>query len=773
MIVLYCVFLCVAHCVYATFDTLGNLVAYAEKNTETPSLTYNDWRDPDYTDFLYAQTPGFFQKLWQRFTGKPLWSAEEFKDAIIRGTQRRARVPQGSLVFLKVPAGSKLYIWGDLHGAFHSLVRELAYLEKQGVINHNLEIVQKNAYFFFVGDAINRSAYTMETLTVLARLLEKNPEHVFYLKGTHESFGYWQNFSLDRELRIRAAHIATQEISADISPLQTEVNAFLATLPLAAYVMISGDEGEVLRISHKDREESGIDEDHFGAIDGVSINDGVTIVPFPEKAPSEKPLNVAAIVRGEARTETIKGAAGLDQLDPERGTTMWSTLSASTPLYREYFKFYADAFSCVTLGNTLEESTIALVTRDVREASDFVTTKTFELVSGQLVTDVSRNKEKKKTLIFGSTLSLTHNVRLLGQRVKRGISAVLNEQNSEGGVDGHPLRVTFLNDEYIPRQARKNIEFFLKRGIDTIIIPVGTPTFEAYSDLVKDFRVGVFFPQGGGSIFQNAEFKGLINLRASLADEARALVKYMYEEHESRVFTFFYQNDSYGRGALEEAHAALKELGIEKWTDVAYMRGQLVLNDQAKAIMDSRPDTIMFFSTGAVTQELLRIIPLQRIVGSELCVLSPLNESSFRAFVKSIGLKLTYGQVMPDPRRSELEIVREYRKAMDTAGFGYDTPSLEGYVAGALFIELLKRAAGNFSKEHIMSLAEQLVDTNFKGLELSFDSATRSLAKYVWIEPVDGAEWIQVPIARLSAQNAEEKSDLKEDLVQAQLPAVG
>lgn len=736
--------------VVANFTTLRDAAVYAAQHEETPPVTKKSWRDPDYTGYLHAITPGVVEgfikrRLWNwHIVKRPIWTPDDFQHTLQQLIEQRKDIPKNGLLFLKTDPLSKIYVWGDLHAAFHAFVRELEYLEKNGVIDNNFVIQQENTYMVVLGDAISRSAYSMEMLTLVGRLMEKNPEKFFYLAGNHESFGYWRNFGLDNELRIRARYIAWY----DKPPLGDLVDRFFETLPKVMYVNIAGDDSNsVLRLSHMGRDE-GFDERDLGDFAIGEVPTGITYIAQPEKAKTEHPLNVPVIVRGEARTDVAASTKGLEILDPDRGAISWAVLSASTPIYREFFDFHYDSFVLITLGKQLIQSIITLIARDSRNKdSVFEKLTSFELVSGQSTGHDLEFKEQKKPLEFGSSLSLSHNIRLIGQQIKRGLSTAVLHQNSEGGIEGRPIHITFLDDQYLPLLARKNVETLLSQGVDILITPVGTPTFEAYKDFVQTGTLAVFFPQAAGQTFEG-QIPGLINLRASYSEEARALVEYMYNVRGSRLFTFFYQNDSYGLGALEAAHETLKALGITKWIDIPYVRGQIDLRQQATELINSRPDVICLFSTGSITQELLKLVSLQSIAQCSICALSPLNETSFRYLLQQLGLKATFGQAMPDPARSDMPLVKEYRATMDRLGFGYDTISLQGFVSGALFIDLLQKANGDFSKKHLLSLAEQLVDFNFKGFEFSFNPATRSLAKYVWIEPADGEHWIQVPIVR-------------------------
>ncbi len=101
------------------------------------------------------------------------------------------------------------------------------------------------------------------------------------------------------------------------------------------------------------------------------------------------------------------------------------------------------------------------------------------------------------------------------------------------------------------------------------------------------------------------------------------------------------------------------------------------------------------------------------------------------------------GAAVPNPRTSQLEIVKEYRKDMDKYGYDYDVFSLEGYIGTSILIDAIKKIKGPVTREKIMQQLEGLKDYKFKGLTLTFDPKHRDLARHVWIETGDNVEWAQ------------------------------
>ena len=182
------------------FNTLEHLQQYAARQPEDPPTLDKNWLDPDYSDFHRQQQHNFIFRILHHL-GLEVphdWSTEVFQELLSKITKQRLKnkLRGKKIARLVLQEPSNFYIWGDVHGAYHSLVRGLTELYDQKIIDNNLKIIAPNTYFIFNGDFINRSAYTLETLTIALLLLEKNPENVFYIRGKHENNNHWKNYAL-------------------------------------------------------------------------------------------------------------------------------------------------------------------------------------------------------------------------------------------------------------------------------------------------------------------------------------------------------------------------------------------------------------------------------------------------------------------------------------------------------------------------------------------------------------------------------------------------
>lgn len=736
-----------------SFSTLESLQKYAASHPEQPESDNQNWLDPDYQSYYQSLRPTFFSKIAHFFHMLPeeIWSTDTFIETLERVTKiRTEKNMSGRFVAqLQLTHEANFVIWGDLHASFHSLVRGCEWLAQKGIINTNLEIMKPDYYFVFNGDAISRSAYSLETLTIIMNLMEKNPEKVVYIRGNHEDRSHWKNYGLKRELFIRIGH---ENVAKEI-PYEKEIDAFFNTLPLALYISTTKTPHEYIRISHKGRESSSLNETYFGDFWDKPIANTLVYYDTKNKKQSSTNITIKAIIKTEdwrKEVRTVLGEPadmfGLGLLDQDHGSTAWSILSSPTKGSQVYFNFYYDAFGVLHVKENISQSTIALYNQDINRKDGFKEHTPFNIISG---ISVIHGKDIKDDLKIGTSLALVGGVPILGQQVKRGLSARIQKANQSEEIGSHFIQTMIYNDDYTPYLARMNITKLLENNIKIILSPTGSPTLASYLDLVKEKNGIVLFPITGGPQFRKPDLTQVIHYRVTYEDEVIALVDHVTTEYSVKKFAFFYQDDAYGSEPLEVAHQELKKRGITSWTDIPYLRASTDFSKQAETIKQTNPDAIGFFSAALPTKEFIRQVGVDKLANKVLFGISFLGEESIRRFLKRQGLNIIFGAVVPNPKISTLEIAQEYRQEMDKNQYSYDVFSLESYIGTSIFVDALKKIKGDITIDAIRKQIESLKDYNLKGITLTFNPQHRDLTNFVWIETGELDEWIKKDITKL------------------------
>ena len=521
--------------------TFSDLQSYASTLEEGVPASNLDWNDPDFSSYHKSRVPNVAWRFFQSIgAGREFFTIAKFKRVLQSLIQEReAKQLSERFIQAMVPKpGTRFFVWGDLHGAFHSLVRDLGELHNRGIINDDMRIVSKDVFFIFNGNVINRSPYSLETLFVVMQLMRTNPGRVLYVRGHHEDKEAWLSYGLERDLRIRAKHLSRQRV-----PLGKEVTQFFNTLPLALYLVDSTDKSiDTIRISSYGRNFFEIDEQQFGAfLDKAELNN---FLPFKlsESAPSEKSVRVKSIVTSEDRRIRYKKTDGLHVGGTQQDSTSWEIFSSPTRAHQNLYRFNNDAFAEIIVANPFDRSLIMLYSRDIRKDGGFVTSVARNMITTQkvdpFIVPMNGKVEPIREVIFGSTMDLSKSTSPIGKRVDEGLRLRFEKQISDGGVHGLIPRIMTFDDQYTPSKTRQAVEALLNDfGVDLLIGSQGSPSLEAYLDLIKDKKVLVMFPFTGAPIFRRPDLTHVIHgARVSYVHEGRILTEYAIDQLKAKRF---------------------------------------------------------------------------------------------------------------------------------------------------------------------------------------------------------------------------------------------
>lgn len=703
--------------------TLQGLHQYAQKLEEFPKNDNQNDLNPDFTSYLKSLNGGAWKRFFSFLGEEKVFWAPATLSAQMQFILQKSPFCKKKALFLQARPGDELIIWGDIHGAFHSLLRSLRDLQAKGYLSDDLKILKPHATFIFMGNIIDRSPYSLETLSVVLTLMARNPQQVIYLQGSHEHEQNWQNYDLGNELyqRLKINHLD--------HPFVKSLNTFFNQLP--GQIFLQDAQSENLLIN---------------SLYTTSIEKLLTLH-----------TPVTALIQSQSRSRNYQSTQGFELVPPIEGIPTWTNFSSPTRIFQNLFEFYNDSYTIIHIGKTLSASKATAYTRDIRSKEADFSHQTFHLLSARVLRPGEELEEQWLNVALGCSFDLSESVRVLGERLRAGMHLRISKLNREGGIHGKLLRIYFKNDKYTPSLTLKNVNEFLKKKNTVFVFsPLGTPTTQVLLPKIQKKEIVVFAPYTGANIFRNPDLTYMFHYRTSYANEAHALVTYAREELFKQKFGFFYQDDEYGWAALNEARKVLKEkynIKEENICQASYQRNTLDVDAAAQQISKCQPDVLFFFSTIGPSKSLIQKIGINKLSNVTLMGISFLTDR-FRNFVaqdpqrpyRGKGLSFIISRVVPNPYDRSKNIVAEYIQELEKTypGAHPDVDSLEGYINTSLIIEVLKSIPEPITKEKIVDAMKILNARDFKGLKLRFSPQTRELSQDVWLD-TGAEEWIYSP----------------------------
>jgi ABC-type branched-subunit amino acid transport system substrate-binding protein len=324
---------------------------------------------------------------------------------------------------------------------------------------------------------------------------------------------------------------------------------------------------------------------------------------------------------------------------------------------------------------------------------------------------------------FGISAPFSGAAKELGQNMKLGIDAAFNVANANGGVHGRQLRLVVADDGYEPtRTAETMKQLYDQDRVFGIVGNVGTPTAVVALPYALERRMlfyGAF--TGAGLLRRDPPDRYVFNYRASYAEETDAVVRYLVKVRRLKPeqIAVFAQQDSYGDAGFAGVAKAVRSLqGGDESTILRlnYKRNTVDVDEAVAQLKKSRipiKAVIMVPTYRAAARfiEKTRDIYPSMIYTSVSFVGSTALASELMLLGQKYATGVIVTQVVPavDGHSS---VVLEYKSALAKyfPGESPDYVSLEGYLAGSVLVEALKRNGPQLDTERLVDTLENLRD---------------------------------------------------------------
>jgi ABC-type branched-subunit amino acid transport system substrate-binding protein len=354
-------------------------------------------------------------------------------------------------------------------------------------------------------------------------------------------------------------------------------------------------------------------------------------------------------------------------------------------------------------------------------------------------------------LTFGLATALSGPSAEADRRMTMGFEAALGLVNRDGGVNGRKLRCIALDDGGEPARTPDVLENLIgTRKVFALVGSAGTPTAPAavpWAAARKVLFFGAF--TGAGLVRQEPPDRTVFTLGASWADEAAALIRHFVEARKIRPseIVVLAPREGLGETAFSGVANALMKYGrapeeilrvedpeAPEAVDALRKSGRSV-----RAIVIAAPSGLaaMFIAK-------LRDNGIDAIVG----VLSVARPDVLAEELRRFGPSYSTGIVGTQPVPlvdAPLPGVAVYREALakQFPGEMPDAVSLEGFLAGRVLAEALRRAGKRPTTDSVVNALEGLRDLDLGiGAAVNFGPSEHQGLHRVWGAVLDAnAGW--------------------------------
>jgi branched-chain amino acid transport system substrate-binding protein len=354
-------------------------------------------------------------------------------------------------------------------------------------------------------------------------------------------------------------------------------------------------------------------------------------------------------------------------------------------------------------------------------------------------------------LVFGMCAPFTGNARELGRGMKTGFEIAFAAANEAGGIHGRKVQLLTVDDGYEPERTKVCMkELVENKKVFAIAGNVGTPTSAVAIPYALDRRVLFYGAFTGAKLLrEDPPARYVFNYRASYFEETAATVKYLVEVRRLRPseIAVFAQEDAYGDAGYAGVAHQVRRYGFDsqKILRVGYKRNTTEVAEAAQAILRNpvRAQAVIMVPTYKAAAKFI-----ERVVNGGgrpvFTSVSFVGATALADELAQLGPRYAEGvvvtQVVPLPTSHATAVIR-YRDLLKrySTGESPDFVSLEGYLAGSILVEGLRRTGRALDPERLIDALETIRGLDLGiGATIQFGPSEHQGSHKVWGTVLDG-----------------------------------
>lgn len=364
--------------------------------------------------------------------------------------------------------------------------------------------------------------------------------------------------------------------------------------------------------------------------------------------------------------------------------------------------------------------------------------KAFMAVAAALLFSAARAETGVSDTVIsvGQTAVFSGPVAATGNNYRRGIELYFEQVNKSGGVNGRKLQLTALDDAYDPQRTVENTRLLIdEHKVFALIGYVATANLIAAMPVAEEAKVPMFAPLVGTTSIRLKHNRYLFHVRASYQAELARITQQLAVVGTNKV-AVVYQDSVFGKSNLETLLelAKAEKLEVVKTLPMAITAANAT--DVASQLKQAAPNAIIMIMAGTMSEVLIRDVRGSGL-GTPLYTIS-VGLADARASATRLNGTLRgviTASIVPSPSLERYGIVKEYRKALGaSAGSGDNYTVLEGYIAAKAFVEGLRRAGRNLTRENFIAALEGVGSLDLGDFRVDYGPKNHNGSNFVELE---------------------------------------
>jgi ABC-type branched-subunit amino acid transport system substrate-binding protein len=336
------------------------------------------------------------------------------------------------------------------------------------------------------------------------------------------------------------------------------------------------------------------------------------------------------------------------------------------------------------------------------------------------------------SILIGQTGVFSGPVAEPSLQYRAGAQLYFDAVNAKGGIHGRKIKLLSYDDKFDPKLAAENArKLLVEDKVFTLFGLIGTGATAASMPLVSEHRIPVVGSLSGSDGLRDPKLKLLFHTRASYSDETGKMVEQLNSTGVKSI-AVVYQDDAFGKAGLKSAQGAFERQGVKPAIEASIDMNKLeALGPTVDKVKQTQPGAIIMVTAGKASTAFIREY-LKTGQRPQFFGVSVLSAKALLGELGSAAHGIVIAQVVPSPLRTSYGISKEFlaaAKKSDSKDVTYN--SLEGYLTAKVFVEALRRAGKDLSRDKLFTALESLNNIDLGGFIVDYSSGKRAGSSFV------------------------------------------
>lgn len=334
-------------------------------------------------------------------------------------------------------------------------------------------------------------------------------------------------------------------------------------------------------------------------------------------------------------------------------------------------------------------------------------------------------------IIVGTSVSASGPLGPLGAGIRDGAAAYFDHVNKQGGVAGRKIRFVALDDAYMVDRTIANVKKLInEEHVFALLGMTGTPSVMATIPLAGAANVPLFGPFTGAEEIRKDFNRHLFTVTASYSEEMEKIVEHITTFGISRIGVV-YLNNGFGKSGLAGVEQAMQKRNLKVLGTAPVEANSADIKTAVDAMIAIEPQVIVMATAGKVSADYIKEYRARGFHTPFYC-LSVTSNAQLSSVLGTEVRGIAVSQTMPFPWSATSKLIKEYQGIMKSVKQkDYSYASMQGFLSAKVFVEGLRRAGRELSRDRLIASLEGMSHVDIDGYQISFSPTNHHGSKYV------------------------------------------